>query len=356
MSCVLTVDIIINNYNYGRFVEACVDSALGQTYGRVRVIVVDDGSTDDSRQRLCDYANRVDLVFKQNGGQASAINAGFLRSRGDVVIFLDADDVLHSAAAELVAAAFAEHSAAARVQYRQDVIDDEGRPTGVVQPEAHLRMLSGDLRRAELVCPLDLVWLRSGAVAFRSTALRRVLPIPEREFAACPDWYLVHLTTLVGDVVSLPDVATSYRIHGDNHYAIGEQRLDLRHVRQSIAYGAATTKALERFSDELGLERPHSEILSVSDVANRLVSLRLDPGAHPVDGDRRWSLPVLGIRAATRRVDVAVGMKLLFGAWFVAMSIVPRRLAIPLAERFIFPERRRLLNTLLARWHRGQVG
>ena len=105
MSRVLTVDIIINNYNYGRFVEACVDSALGQTYGRVRVIVVDDGSTDDSRQRLCDYANGVDLVFKQNGGQASAINAGFVRSRGDVVIFLDADDVLHSAAAELVAAA-----------------------------------------------------------------------------------------------------------------------------------------------------------------------------------------------------------------------------------------------------------
>src|SRR6188474_3407037 len=85
------VSVIIDNYNYGRFLREAIDSALGQTYPRVEVIV-DDGSTDDSRAVIAAYGDRVVPVLKENGGQASAFNAGFAASRGELICFLDSDD------------------------------------------------------------------------------------------------------------------------------------------------------------------------------------------------------------------------------------------------------------------------
>ena len=79
------VSIIVNNYNYGRFLGEAIDSALGQTYPRLEVIVVDDGSTDNSRDVISSYAGQLTALLKCNGGQASAFNAGFAASRGEVV-------------------------------------------------------------------------------------------------------------------------------------------------------------------------------------------------------------------------------------------------------------------------------
>ena len=86
------VSVIINNFNYGRFLSECIKSALDQTYHSVEVVVVDDGSTDNSRNVIHDFAGKVIPVLKANGGQASAFNAGFASSRGGVVCFLDSDD------------------------------------------------------------------------------------------------------------------------------------------------------------------------------------------------------------------------------------------------------------------------
>ena len=87
------VSIIINNFNYGRFVADAIDSALAQTYSNCEVIVVDDGSRDNSREVISGFGNRIKTVFKSNGGQSSAFNAGFAESSGDVICFLDSDDV-----------------------------------------------------------------------------------------------------------------------------------------------------------------------------------------------------------------------------------------------------------------------
>ena len=90
------ISIVVINYNYARFLRAAVDSALAQTFPNIEVIAVDDGSTDESRDVIESYGNRISSVFKPNGGQGSAFNAGFAASRGEVVIFLDADDALHA--------------------------------------------------------------------------------------------------------------------------------------------------------------------------------------------------------------------------------------------------------------------
>src|SRR5208283_183812 len=88
------VSIVVTNYNYARYLRAAIDSALAQTYPHVEVIVVDDGSTDESREVIESYEKRVLPVIKANGGHGSAVNAGFVVSRGEIVIFLDADDEL----------------------------------------------------------------------------------------------------------------------------------------------------------------------------------------------------------------------------------------------------------------------
>ncbi len=86
--------IIITNYNYGRFLPEAIDSALNQNYQPLEVIVVDDGSTDGSQQIIANYGKQIIPLLKENGGQGSAFNAGFAKSRGEVICFLDADDVL----------------------------------------------------------------------------------------------------------------------------------------------------------------------------------------------------------------------------------------------------------------------
>ena len=87
------VSILINNYNYGHLIGAAIDSGLNQTYPHTEVIVVDDGSTDNSREIIKSYGERIIPVLKENGGQASAFNAGFTASRGDIICLLDSDDI-----------------------------------------------------------------------------------------------------------------------------------------------------------------------------------------------------------------------------------------------------------------------
>jgi hypothetical protein len=349
----LVVDIVINNHNYGAFLEEAIESACGQTHERVNVLAVDDGSTDDSRQILARYGDRIGLVLQENGGQAAAINAGAERCQGDVVIFLDADDVLRPEAAARVAAAFAADARVSKVQYRMETIDAEGRPTGEIKPASYLPLPGGDVRAAELAYPYDLVWMATSANAFRTEALRRILPIPVAEYPRTgADWYLVHLSALLGRVVSLDAVGAGYRVHGDNSYELEHGQLDLDHLRQAIGFAASTSRELLRLAAELELARPQ-RILSIADLANRMASLKLEPARHPIAGDRPLGLLADAVGAARRRDGVSPAMKAIFVAWFAAMAAAPRGLARRLAELFMFPERRRSLNGLLGRLQRS---
>jgi glycosyltransferase involved in cell wall biosynthesis len=87
------VSIVVNNFNYGRFLRQSIESALAQDHPRTEVIVVDDASTDGSVEIIRSFGDRIVPVCQErNGGQAAALNAGFAASRGELIIFLDADD------------------------------------------------------------------------------------------------------------------------------------------------------------------------------------------------------------------------------------------------------------------------
>ncbi len=347
------VDIVIDNFNYARFLPQALDSALGQTHPHVRVIVVDDGSTDDSRDVLTAYADRVELVLKENGGQASAFNAGLERCTGDVVIFLDADDELDHQIAAKVSAVFAHEPETVHVPYRLAVVDGDGRRNGLVKPPRDMELPTGEISAAKLTFPFDVVSVGTSGNAFSLAALRQVTPIPEVDFATCADWYLVHVLPLVGRVSALDQIGGHYRVHGDNAYEPVEVRVDLEHVRKSVRYAAVTKTALADVSGRLGIAQPFASILSVSDLANRLISLRLDRDHHPVEGDTVPRLLRDGTRAALRRWDSSPAMKALFVTWFLLVATAPRPLLSRLALVFLFRERRTGLNKVVYGLPRG---
>jgi glycosyltransferase involved in cell wall biosynthesis len=89
------VSAIIPTYNYARYMADCVESVLGQSYSSIELIVIDDGSTDDTRQRLEPYMDRIRYVYQENKGVGGARNRGIQLAGGRYVALLDADDLWH---------------------------------------------------------------------------------------------------------------------------------------------------------------------------------------------------------------------------------------------------------------------
>lgn len=86
------ISVIIPNHNYARFLNKAITSVQCQTYPNLEIIVINNGSTDDSLQTLRKYGSQIRLIDQDNLGQAGARNSGLKVARGDLIAFLDADD------------------------------------------------------------------------------------------------------------------------------------------------------------------------------------------------------------------------------------------------------------------------
>src|ERR1700688_3577180 len=94
------VSVLVSNYNYAEYIAQAIDSVLEQTYQNFELIICDDGSTDNSRTVISGYClrdPRISLITKENGGQASGFNAAFASSTGELMCFLDSDDIFRPA-------------------------------------------------------------------------------------------------------------------------------------------------------------------------------------------------------------------------------------------------------------------
>lgn len=213
-----TISIIVNNYNYGAYVGEAIASALAQARPADEVIVVDDGSTDGSADVIAGFP-AVTTVFKRNGGQASAFNAGFARATGDVILFLDADDRLLPDAVARVAAAWRPETA--RLQFALEAIDRAGRSLGLYP--GSIELTRGDQAGPVLAHGLHPFMPTSGN-AFARWALERILPMPEPHWRICADLYLVLAAAMAGPVARLEAVLGQYRVHGANafYHPLGE--------------------------------------------------------------------------------------------------------------------------------------
>ncbi len=127
------VSAVIPTYNYGRFVVEAVESALAQTYTPLEVIVVDDGSTDNTRERLAGYGDRIRYVYQPNQGLSAARNTGVREAGGEWVAFLDSDDVWYPRRVELQMAYATRHPAAGLIA--ADSFSDSARQWPAFDPE-----------------------------------------------------------------------------------------------------------------------------------------------------------------------------------------------------------------------------
>jgi len=332
----LLVSIVINNFNYGRFLSEAIESALAQTHPRTEVIVVDDASHDGSQDIVRSFGSRVvPVLLESNRGQAGAFNAGFAKSQGEIVIFLDADDYLYPHAAARVAEAWV--PGISKMQYRLDLVDRQGRFIDLY-PAPEVKLDSGNVVPRLLATGRYQTVVTSGN-AFSRLALLEVLPVPEQTFRMCADGYLVTVSPFHGPVLSSEEPLGAYRQHGDN--AWGENALPLaERLRRSLAhdsnkYASLVEKAHRlslKVADGLGLRDHHH-------LATRMGSLALDPENHPYSLDSRASLARRGFFAS---LDAPLQWKrrLVLAAWFLAVGFLPRRLARPVVYWQLSPKSR----------------
>lgn len=222
------VTVLITTYNYGQFIEEAIDSVFAQDYplDKIQILVVDDGSTDDTGERVKKYAGRIDYFYKPNGGQASALNFGFEKARGEIVVLLDADDLFESSKLARVAQAFQKHPAVGLVYHRTR----EWKPETNQYTEYEFIPVSGDLHKEPDRFALYTPQVTT-CVCFRRTSVSPLLPIPEN-IRMCADCFLVALIPFLAPVLALDEFLSVYRIHGKNSFYLDERQIP-REVRKN---------------------------------------------------------------------------------------------------------------------------
>lgn len=241
--------IIINNYNYERFLGEAIDSAIDQNYRNVEVIVVDDGSTDSSREIMAGYGDKIIQVLKPNGGQASAFNAGFSNSLGEVIIFLDSDDVLFPTAVQCVMEVFTSQDIA-KVHWPLSVIDEQGIETGERTPKFNLS--EGDFCQHALKSgPPFCQNPPTSGNAWSRHFISSIMPIPENDFKLGTDTYLFEMAPFFGPIKRIKEPQAGYRIHSGNNFA---NRNFSDKLQFAVKFYDDLFNKMENYCHDLGLD------------------------------------------------------------------------------------------------------
>lgn len=346
MECQPFVSVIINNYNYDRFLAQAIDSALGQTYTHREVIVVDDCSTDNSRNVIANYGDRIIPVLHEiNGKQGGAFNSGFAKSQGEIILFLDADDYLYPQALEHIVSTWT--ADLSKVHYRLDVVDGASQMRGFCYPPIGQPLDNGAVHERLLQIGTYTGTPTSGNAISRA-ALSQMMPIPG-EYTTTSDDYLSVLIPLYGEVAAIEQPLAAYRLHDNNQWAMTTLAGD--RFRRFIRHDLERCELLQQRATQLGYSVPADLYLrSFGRVWSRLASLRLDPEQHPVASDSPMWLAYRGIRALWQHSNYNWQKRLIFSLWFIWVGLTPRPLAEPAITWLFAPHLRpRWIEQLLSR-------
>jgi hypothetical protein len=207
------VSVIITAFNLARYLPAAIDSALAQEFpgGSVQVIVVDDGSTDDTPEVLARYTGTVEIIRQANGGLVAAVDRGLRAVRGEYVALLDADDEWPEHRLRRHVEILEGNTLVGLVHGDMRVIDASGatiHPSFVTwkhETPVNGRIL-GELIKDNFVS--------GGASTFRASLLPAILPISPD--AAYPDWWIATNIAAVAEIKYDPGISNLYRLHGAN--------------------------------------------------------------------------------------------------------------------------------------------
>lgn len=317
------LSVVIANWNYERFLSAAVDSALALDWPDVEVVVVDDGSSDGSVRLLQAYGERIRLHLQQNAGQRAAVNTGFAISTGDVVVFLDSDDVLPPDLPPHVHAAM--QPGVSKVQLQAQRIDHEGTPFGMpfpafrrVPPPAAIRRWAG--RTTAYPTP------PGSANAYARWFLERIMPVGDSGDEAA-DSALLAAAPLLGDVVTVPGVLVGYRRHGANDSSLLQDPVRFaREVRRASSRWRFARLSAGMEPSEGPLRRSR-ELLQL-----RIASFRLAPGEPGLEGDHRSRLVIDAVRSPFHGGPESILHRASVLGWALAVLAAPERLARSLVQ------------------------
>lgn len=317
------VSIIINNYNYAMFLGSAIDSALSQSYSCLEVIVVDDGSTDHSRDIILQYGDRIRAVFQKNGKQASALNAGFAASSGNIIFFLDADDYLLPNAAEQIVAAF--QSRVGKVHFRLSVVDSQGQSLDYTIPSAGMTLSSGEVW-CQLLQTSSYVSSPMSGNAYKRETLQEVMPIPNEYKTTADDYLMVSTPFYAGQLACINEPLGAYRIHDHNQWAL--TTVSGSRFRRFVIHDLQNFSLLRQYAKAKGTEVPANlERRSLGRIWSRLASLRLEPQDHPVRTDKVHQLVLWGLQALWKFSSHNVSKKVIYSILFVWVGIMPLPIA-----------------------------
>jgi glycosyltransferase involved in cell wall biosynthesis len=244
-----TTSVLINNYNNGPYLEACIDSVLRQTVPPDEIIVYDDGSTDGSLSLLRGYGSRLvviegthDASRPSRENQANAVYRAFERASGEWLFLLDGDDLFRPDKIERVLIAL--NSAAdgiSLVQSPMTLIDEKGRDIGRYRdPRFHQRDVHLAIYQQNDV---DFFYPTSAMVINR-LALSMVVPL---DMSVCPelacDTRIGMLMPLLGDVLTVDEPLACWRRHSGSYLsALAQSRwfAAQQTIRRVRTYNAAS--------------------------------------------------------------------------------------------------------------------
>jgi glycosyltransferase involved in cell wall biosynthesis len=252
------VSILIDTFNYGHFIEEAVESVLAQNFpaSEREILVVDDGSTDDTPERLKKFGHAITYLRKPNGGQASAFNLGLGFARGKYVALLDADDYWLPGKLPRIVEEFEKHPDAGMVYHGFRQLESSN---GKFR-EGGLPLVSGFLP-ANPKDLLSYVLYPTSFLAFRRSAIDLLLPIPER-LTIQADAHLSGLVVFVAPIVSIPDRLAVYRVHGANLFA-DAGKTDRKRRELRIQTRTALVEGMKHWLEQRGYELDRTDLKSL---------------------------------------------------------------------------------------------
>jgi glycosyltransferase involved in cell wall biosynthesis len=206
------VSVLLPVYNGEPYLRDAIDSVLGQSLREFELVIIDDGSSDGSREMACHYAERdrrVRVLSQPNSGIVAALNLGLARARAEFTARMDADDICCPDRLSIQADFLRSHPRVVMVGGRALLIDAEGRATG--EPTTGSRHKSTDLSRF----PPRVQTAIHPLIMARTEVLRGIGGY-RGNFRYAEDYDLYMRLARCGDIAQIDDVVLLYRIHGGN--------------------------------------------------------------------------------------------------------------------------------------------
>lgn len=334
----LRVSVVVCNHNYGHFIEQAIESVLDQTLAAHQILVVDDGSTDDSVRLVRQLQASLTLIEQPNRGQRAAYNTGFAAVTGDVVVFLDSDDRLLPDALASIEAAFADEQVA-RVHFRLALIDREGRQTGAVIPSHLAEGDLGDKLRAGI---LFLAAPGSGN-AYRVSALRQIMPLPlDARDMHCADFFTGYGSALLGRVRVVGAAPLGqYRVHSQEMSG----SLTFGNARLGRTQSEALHQNYQQLRDWLAQRCPaeklrHSPVVDFSIEKQDYAAVIFNQPSYWL-GLRAGFTRLSGLMASLRHRSAPWWVNWGLGGWALLVLLAPRAWGWPIARFVCNPGSRR---------------